>query len=895
MKGPMKKSLITSAVLAAITTSTGVYAQLEEVIVTAERREANIQDTPISIAALTSEMIERRGVVTVADLFNTIPGVQGYEAPSSRGNISLNIRGIGSGNPNSPSTDPANALYIDNVYVGKATGNGIDAMDLERIEVLRGPQGTLYGRNATGGAVNFITRKPADEFGLKMKVSAGDYTYGAVQGRVDLPITDDLKVSASFYERSRDDFYGNSNSAVDGFEDLDRQGYRFAVRFTPSDNITVDYSYSHDEIDEHSQMLDVVGFNPTNAAILGAPGLPTNVSIDSASRVATVAAIQGGVQQLQGAALAGFPGYEGFLAPQIDTFLGWTNDYIAWANDELTSFDDKPNQGASDASSRSSNEVDGHSLNIGWDLGDNMEIRSITGYRKASNVTTADLDGMDNSATGGVLGDLPLSTIGGLLFNAVVPDAFGVDAATEFQLALGLVDTITEFGSAPIFNNYAETDYEQFSQEFQILGSFDTADYVLGLYYYEDESKFRNHRIASFPLATSDTSSYDIDSEVTALFGEVTWRPSEDSPWAFTVGGRYSVETKDVTYLWRGYNSNFIGRYFGHLATGGNAANYDTANNYVTNEQAENLPERAGIYGRSFSDDFNNLSGKITAMYSFSDDVNVYGTYSTGYRSGGFNGDFFDTANDSADAFDEENISSIELGLKSQFWDGRAQLNAAIFSYDYDNLQVSTVLAQGASVTSAIGNGGSTRREGIEASFVFQPVDSVVANLSWTHMEGNFDDYPAITSSNADGNNVLPMNNIAERGLSPDDQITFGVDWDMFKNEGNTLTFSLNGAWQTKTYSVPSSTAIYDTNGNGLPDLPIAYEQRENQDRTLINARLGWVMDMADTNLEIALWGTNLTDEDYRSFGFNYGSGLGFNVHQYGAPQMYGIDLTIEL
>jgi iron complex outermembrane receptor protein len=895
MKGSMRKSLITSAVLAAITASTGAYAQLEEVIVTAERRESNIQDTPISIEALTAEAIERRGVVTVADLFNTIPGVQGYEAPSSRGNISLNIRGVGSGNSNSPSTDPANALYIDNVYIGKATGNGVDAMDLERIEVLRGPQGTLYGRNSTGGAVNFITRKPGDEFALKVKVSGGDYSYGAIQGRVDLPITEDLKVSASFYDRSRDDFYGNSNSAVDGFEDLAREGYRFAVRFTPSDTITMDYSFSHDEIDEHSQMLDVVGFNPTNAAILGAPGVPTNVSIDSTSRVATVAAIQGGVQQLQGAANAGFPGFEGFLAPQIDTFLGWTNDYIAWANGELASFDDKPNVGSSDVSSRSTNAVDGHALNIAWDLGDDMEIRSITGYRKASNTVTGDLDGMNNAASGGVLGDLPLSTIGGLLFNQVVPDAFGVNGATEFQLALGMIDTISEFGSAPVFNNYAETDYKQFSQEFQILGSFDTTDYVIGLYYYEDESQFRNHRIASFPLATSDTSSYDIDSEVTALFGEVTWKPSEDSPWALTVGGRYTEESKDVTYLWRGYNSNFINRYFGHLATGGNASNYDTANNYVTNEQAETLPERAGIYGRTFTQDFDNLSGKVTVMYSFTDDVNVYGTYSTGYRSGGFNGDFFDTANDTADAFGEEDITSMELGLKSQFWDGRAQLNAAIFSYEYDDLQVSTVLAQGNTVTSAISNAGSTTREGLEASFIFQPIENVTANISWTHMEGNFDEYPAVTASSADGGAVLPMNNLAQRGLSPDDQITFGVDWDVLRGEGNTVTFSLNGAWQTETYSVAASTAIYDTNGNTLPDLPIAYEQRENQSRTLINARLGWALEMADSNMEIAIWGTNLTDEDYRAFGFNYGSGLGLNVHQYGAPRMYGIDLTIEL
>ncbi len=112
----------------------------------------------------------------------------------------------------------------------------------------------------------------------------------------------------------------------------------------------------------------------------------------------------------------------------------------------------------------------------------------------------------------------------------------------------------------------------------------------------------------------------------------------------------------------------------------GRAAQYDVADNYVTNEMSMDLPERAGIYGRKFEQDFNNLSGRLTLQYALDDDSNVYATYSTGYRSGGFNGDFFDTANDTADAFDEEEIKNFEIGYKSTFWDGRAQFNGALFA-----------------------------------------------------------------------------------------------------------------------------------------------------------------------------------------------------------------------
>ena len=129
---------------------------LEEDVVTAQKRAENLQTTPIAITALTANTIKELGITNNKALFGVVPGLQGFEPPSSRGNLSLNIRGVPSGNANSVSNDPASALYIDGVYVPKGFGVGVDVVDLERIEVLRGPQGTLYGRNTTGGAVNFV-------------------------------------------------------------------------------------------------------------------------------------------------------------------------------------------------------------------------------------------------------------------------------------------------------------------------------------------------------------------------------------------------------------------------------------------------------------------------------------------------------------------------------------------------------------------------------------------------------------------------------------------------------------------------------------------------------------------------------------------------------------------
>ena len=163
MKSKSQQVMKVSAVALTVSAlfSGGAWAQekVEEVVVTAQKREQKIQDVPISITAITAKAIEDRDVESVADLNGLAPNLRTSTAPTTSLTITANMRGIGQGQP-AIWGDPAVGIYVDGAFVGKNTGAMIDVIDLERIEVLRGPQGTLFGRNTQAGAINFISRKP---------------------------------------------------------------------------------------------------------------------------------------------------------------------------------------------------------------------------------------------------------------------------------------------------------------------------------------------------------------------------------------------------------------------------------------------------------------------------------------------------------------------------------------------------------------------------------------------------------------------------------------------------------------------------------------------------------------------------------------------------------------
>src|SRR4029077_1293835 len=170
-------------------------AQLEEVVVTAQYREEKLQDTPIAISAFTSKAIEEQGAQVMSDILGSAPSVNFRPQSAAFGeSVSASIRGFGQADFD-PAFEPGVGMYIDDVYYPRLTGANFDLMDVERVEVLRGPQGTLTGRNSEGGAIKFVTRKPTGDGGVY--VSA---TYGSRQ-RINLRASSDFKLAENLTGR----------------------------------------------------------------------------------------------------------------------------------------------------------------------------------------------------------------------------------------------------------------------------------------------------------------------------------------------------------------------------------------------------------------------------------------------------------------------------------------------------------------------------------------------------------------------------------------------------------------------------------------------------------------------------------------------------------------------
>ncbi|CAH0990201.1 Metal-pseudopaline receptor CntO [Sinobacterium norvegicum] len=228
---------------------------LEEVVVTAQKRAESLQDTPISISAFTESDLENYDIKEVQDISNTTPNVRfSKSGGGSGGNVLLNIRGVSEVDP-AITRDLTVGMYLDGVFIGRSAGAAFDIVDLERVEVLRGPQGTLYGKNTIGGAVNFVTAKPTGEFGLKQTFTAGDYGLFESRTSVDLPSVGEtgeglgkLSAKVSYNYQTRDGYMdGTPESNVSEFDNLDSQAVRAALLWELTDDTRVNFSADYND------------------------------------------------------------------------------------------------------------------------------------------------------------------------------------------------------------------------------------------------------------------------------------------------------------------------------------------------------------------------------------------------------------------------------------------------------------------------------------------------------------------------------------------------------------------------------------------------------------------------------------------------------------------------
>ncbi|MBI1684085.1 TonB-dependent receptor [Caulobacter hibisci] len=201
-----------------------------EVVVTAQKRAGLVQDIPIAISTADGETLQRAGVSNVTQINKLMPSVQIQD--NGGGGANLYIRGVGAGVRNAFG-DPANAFSLDGVYFSRPVGPSNVLFDVQRIEVLKGPQGTLYGRNATGGAFNVISNRPGHEFGGSVSAELGNYNLREFNGAVNLPVADKLALRAAFRSLRRDGY------ADDGYDDAKGDSFRISALFEPSDTVSL--------------------------------------------------------------------------------------------------------------------------------------------------------------------------------------------------------------------------------------------------------------------------------------------------------------------------------------------------------------------------------------------------------------------------------------------------------------------------------------------------------------------------------------------------------------------------------------------------------------------------------------------------------------------------------
>ncbi|WP_292064935.1 TonB-dependent receptor [Brevundimonas sp. UBA7664] len=222
-------------------------AGLDDVIITARRTEESVQTTPLSVTAFSGEALERQGAQQVTDLQGAVPNLNIVQGRGSSNATNIYIRGIGQ--PDALQTfDPAVGVYVDDVYYSRIRGTQFDLLDLERIEVLRGPQGTLYGKNTIGGALKLVSRRPGQEFRARGSVAYGDYDMIDIQAAVSGPLSDTMAFGLSALHSERGGYVTNPTTGEE-YNDKNTNAVRGTFAWDPAANLRIDITgdYSHDD------------------------------------------------------------------------------------------------------------------------------------------------------------------------------------------------------------------------------------------------------------------------------------------------------------------------------------------------------------------------------------------------------------------------------------------------------------------------------------------------------------------------------------------------------------------------------------------------------------------------------------------------------------------------
>lgn len=850
-KSILRAALAVSASLAALCVVTPVSAQdappqatdegeIGDIVVTAQFREQKLQDIPLAITAIDAATIEAKSQTNLQQVADSAPNVAIRPQGASFGpSVTASIRGVGQNDFN-PAFEPGVGIYIDDVYYPQLTGAIFDLLDVERVEILRGPQGTLTGRNSAGGAIKFYSKKPSGENGGFVEATYGSRDRIGLRAAADFSLTETLAMRISGVFKEQDGYVdrvdygcrfptsgipstnaGGGDCVLGKLGGVGYQAIRGILRWEPSDrlDVTLIADYTKDERTIAGEVLLATGpVPPPNTAVNGVP--LSNAFI--CGRYCNYATTGQPAIVWQPALNVAPPGAPPFY---IDP-LGAAGTPLA----------------ATSGTDRSDYSGWGVSGQINYKLSDSLSITSISGSRKFD---------------------------------------------TEFYTDDDLTPINTNFG-----RNFLKN--KSFSQELRLNAEpMDGVNFTVGGYYFEQDSvydSFQDIRYVSvFPLQFRQPDPTAADAW--AAFGNVSWEITD----ALTInaGLRYTDESKSQTYF-RFNLDGTVNRFLDPVgaAYGVGYSGPDTLNLFAPAGTTDIVTALSGSTARYSA---NRLDYRVAVDYRFSPELLAYASIATGFKGGGSNPRPFNAAQ--LIPFNPEKVTAYEIGLKSDLLGNKVRLNAAAFYNDYTDLQIPVSACPGAPCAARL-NAGDATVKGFELELTARPTEGLLIDGALSYITQKLKASslnPAATFTNvvirpgvtcpetppAGGCGVNPA------GVVPGDpppvpkwKANLGIQYKVDLGGSGSITPRIDVSYQSKQYTGPVVVGGVRT----LAFLPSF---------TTLNGRLTWRN--ADEDLAISLEVTNITDKYYFLSRFNLlGAGAGFDKALPAAPREWAVSVRKE-
>jgi outer membrane receptor protein involved in Fe transport len=717
----------------------------DDIIVTAQRRAETLQSVPIAVSAFTGEALERQQIENALDLQLSLPNVTFTKTNFT--SSSFTIRGIGD-LCTGFACDQATGIHVNDMPLLSTRLFETEYFDLERVEVLRGPQGTLFGRNATSGVVNFITARPdLNEFGASAGIEFGNYDSIKLNGMINLPVSDMIGIRLAGYYLNREGYTRNlfDGSRIDG---RDLYALRGTIRFQPTESTMLDIiGYYFREKDDRSRIQKQLCARD-NTGVLGCR--PDQLGFDVTNGASTLGGIVSSRELFalqSGGALTNF-GLSSVYGP--DAFFGGQTVPTGL---RTVNIDFNPTYFAEEYHIMGKLEQaigDQLSLNVTGGYANNT-VDSRTDFNLAAGNSLANNPGLLLLAGASQLPGSPFVRVR----NAVIPNGPGGGVCTSetngFLTGIygGFVNRCTP-GSTDY--DRSTSKYRQWVLEAHLDSDFDGPfNFLLGGIYVDSRFRDGDYYVASFgldygagilgaassggaaflapPFFRNNNDLFTLKSY--GLFGEAYFDISDRL--SVTGGLRYSNDRKFVRA-----RSPLLSFAVPYGLTDANESPF------LAGYDAD--ASTPGI--QAFAEDrakFDEVTGRFVVDFELTRDNLLYASYSRGYKSGGINPPI-DPIFNVPRSFAPEIINAFEIGAKNTFAGGVLRLNLSAFYYDYKDLQLSRIVAR-----TSVNDNTDAEIYGVEAEAVLRPTPDLLINLGASYLKSKIKDLALVDPRDVSG------------------------------------------------------------------------------------------------------------------------------------------------